>query len=380
MNEVIIVVPIYNEKLTTLEQISLQQLFKVLGKYKIVFMAPQGLAFTYNNNCEVISFPNEFFVSKETYSDLLMTVNFYETFIEYKYLLIYQLDAFVFSDKLQYFCDLGYDYIGAPLIGPDWRLFHVGNGGFSLRNIGKSLKMIRQKEAIIKKMFSLMQFESFAEDVFFSYCGYDNAYDYTVPTARLAATFSAEFDYAHGLRDISKRDLPFGCHYWETLNFEFWRSYIEGFGYKLPNVKPYDTLNDDRKRRARYLMRRYLRWQDNCNKRNTCLLDILTKRNMCSIYGAGIWGERTVRFIKKLRDEIPVDCIYDKNRTGDIEGIPIVIPKREVLKNKNCLVIVAAPNYEKEISADLIDMGLVEGEDFISIIKVMHDHYRLRMV
>ena len=127
-------------------------------------------------------------------------------------------------------------------------------------------------------------------------------------------------------------------------------------------------------------MRRYLRWQDNCNKRNTCLLDILTKRNMCSIYGAGIWGERTVRFIKKLRDEIPVDCIYDKNRTGDIEGIPIVIPKREVLKNKNCLVIVAAPNYEKEISADLIDMGLVEGEDFISIIKVMHDHYRLRMV
>ena len=39
-------------------------------------------------------------------------------FLEYQYMLIYQLDAFVFEDKLDYFCELGYDYIGIPV--PDY--------------------------------------------------------------------------------------------------------------------------------------------------------------------------------------------------------------------------------------------------------------------
>ena len=39
----------------------------------------------------------------------------YSRFEKYEYMLIYQLDAFVFSDRLMEFVEAGYDYIGAPL-------------------------------------------------------------------------------------------------------------------------------------------------------------------------------------------------------------------------------------------------------------------------
>lgn len=45
----------------------------------------------------------------------MLEADFYRRFGKYKYMLIYQLDAFVFSDKLLDFCEMGYDYIGAPV-------------------------------------------------------------------------------------------------------------------------------------------------------------------------------------------------------------------------------------------------------------------------
>jgi len=44
----------------------------------------------------------------------MMSPAFYDAFKAFDYILIYQLDAFVFRDELEYFCSLGYDYIGAP--------------------------------------------------------------------------------------------------------------------------------------------------------------------------------------------------------------------------------------------------------------------------
>ena len=82
---------------------------------------------------------------------------FYSAFREYDYMLLYQLDAFVFKNELLYWCNKNYDYIGAPWIASKQTLlkkielqfkskrkqkraeifFKVGNGGFSLRRIQK---------------------------------------------------------------------------------------------------------------------------------------------------------------------------------------------------------------------------------------------------
>lgn len=61
-------------------------------------------------------FNEQYFDSRKSYNELMLSVDFYRSFREYQYMLIYQLDAFVFEDQLEYWCNKGYDYIGAPWI------------------------------------------------------------------------------------------------------------------------------------------------------------------------------------------------------------------------------------------------------------------------
>ena len=112
---VAVVIPIYKEKLDDLEKISLAQCRKVLKNYPIIFVAPEGKNFSYLEPGDmVIQFHPQFFQSVKSYSNLLMLPMFYEPFLSFDYMLIYQLDAFVFYDALEEFCQLSYDYIGAP--------------------------------------------------------------------------------------------------------------------------------------------------------------------------------------------------------------------------------------------------------------------------
>ena len=53
---------------------------------------------------------------RRSYSDYVLSSEFYDTFKAYDYMLLYQLDAFVFEDRLMEFWELKYDYIGAPSI------------------------------------------------------------------------------------------------------------------------------------------------------------------------------------------------------------------------------------------------------------------------
>jgi hypothetical protein len=82
---------------------------------------PEGLENDYitkkYSNISVESFPKRYFENIEGYNELLLSASFYERFLDTKYILIYQLDAFVFKDELQEWCDKGYDYI-APWIAP----------------------------------------------------------------------------------------------------------------------------------------------------------------------------------------------------------------------------------------------------------------------
>ena len=123
---------------------------------------------------KVESFSDEYFASLRGYNKLVLDELFYMRFLKYQYMLIYQLDAFVFKDELLLWAEKGYDYIGAPWIPPkhsyltlrgrlkiqlkyfiytllndDRRKlkkycnYQVGNGGFSLRKINKMLEVTR---------------------------------------------------------------------------------------------------------------------------------------------------------------------------------------------------------------------------------------------
>ena len=377
MKTVIVGIPVYKECLSDLEKISLAQVKKILKKHKIVFIAPRGLQSVYMEGYDVFRFSDSFFCNRETYSELLLDEKFYEKFREYKYLLIYQLDAFVFKDELMKFCTMGYDYIGAPVTGGDWRKFHVGNGGFSLRNIKKTIAMVRRKEEIKKKMFALMDYDYFAEDLFFSYCGYDKEIDFCVPSPRLASTFSAEMDYAHGLRDISKRGLPLGCHYWPKMNYDFWRKYIESYGYNLPDIYSINTLYTDKLRRIRYLLKRYIR-DKKWTGENDYIRNFLKNNKEICIFGAGKIGRECIDFYTHIPGGHRITKIFDNKAVGKISGIEIVKPDRISLLTNKEVVVIATVKYEKEIIASLKEYEIEWKEKVFSISQMLYDDYEIK--
>ncbi len=141
MKRCAIAIPCYKKNLTNNEKIALEQCLSVLGNYDIYFVCPEGIQADFlSETIGVKYYPPDWFLDRMAYSDFMLTSDFYESFIDYEYVLIYQLDAFVFNDKLEHFCDLGYDYMGASwtpglvtVSEEGSNVIHVGNGGFSLR-------------------------------------------------------------------------------------------------------------------------------------------------------------------------------------------------------------------------------------------------------
>lgn len=259
MKKVVITIPIYKEKIDKIEEISLKQALDKLSKHPFVFFAPNSLDVTgYEVLCKgkvnykFERFDDEYFTGIPGYNKLMLNQNFYKRFLDYKYILIYQLDAFVFNDDLEYWCDRNFDYIGAPYIFVDLNNYpikvltkyrklldffeklripfyeykHLGNGGFSLRNVKSTINLLR----ICKKSVSTWNY--LMEDSFFQYWGNVLFPLYKLPTEIEAAKFSIELDPAKTFELIGKK-LPFGCHAFMRYDPEFWKPYILKDGHKI---------------------------------------------------------------------------------------------------------------------------------------------------
>src|SRR4051794_6996509 len=112
---VAVVIPLSNRaELTPDEKISFRHLVHFLGKYDKFLVVPQTLQVDYPG-FKIKRFPNKFFGSVVAHTRLMMSPEFYRSFQEYKYILIYHLDALVFSDQLMEWCERDLDYVGAPL-------------------------------------------------------------------------------------------------------------------------------------------------------------------------------------------------------------------------------------------------------------------------
>ncbi len=263
-DKIIIVIPVYKSSLSKEETVSLKQCLKVLGKYEICLISHENLNFhdfemhfkVNHVPFQVKYFDEKCFDSVKSYNGLMLSVDFYRSFRAYQYMLIYQLDAFVFEDQLEYWCNKGYDYIGAPWIKSN-KKFHptCGNGGFSLRKIDSFIQLLESSPN--KRLFSLKglfcyhryrgplhklkyvifwllgcknslkyftQEEPMNEDLFFSALKYDW---FHIPDAQEAMFFSFE-TYPSFLYQKTGGILPFGCHAWGKYEYqEFWSQYIE---------------------------------------------------------------------------------------------------------------------------------------------------------
>ena len=234
--KIAVVIPVYREELNPLEEISLVQCRKVLGNYPLIFVAPEGANFPYFATGDMVAhFPPQFFRSVETYNLLMMSPDFYETFADFDYILIYQLDAFVFYDALEDFCALGCDYIGAPWSRIAYFSFRkkktplVGNGGFSLRKVAACHKLLTQNPALQEWKNSLPYVQ---EDTFFAYCGASEEFDFTTALVAVAAQFSMEHYPARHVKRLGGK-FPFGCHNWHRFSADFYVEALAQCGWDL---------------------------------------------------------------------------------------------------------------------------------------------------
>lgn len=273
MQEAVIVIPIYKEELGKTEKASLKRCLKILGKYPISFICPKSLNVenyqeilsAQNRTCDFIRFDDEYFKSVQSYSKFMLKTHLYNKFLNYNFMLVYQLDAWVFEDSLKYWCEQNYDYIGAPWFegfdkadGNSPLMDLAGNGGLSLRKISKIKKLLktsykpdctfkkffnRNKKhklisniinapfLLIKYIFHVIKTETFwssteiFEDITIVQCGPKVLKKFNVAPPEIALKFSFEAQPKR-LYKMNDKKLPFACHAFEKYDFDFWKQFI----------------------------------------------------------------------------------------------------------------------------------------------------------
>ena len=212
--------------------------------------------------------------SSMNYQLLMLSSSFYLFYESYTHILIAQIDAYTFSDELLKWCRRGYHYIGAPCYkyGKNWldELSFCGVGGFSLREIKKTLEVLEKNPVIftfnefleysknfnfrgrcvlllkylitkilkkdclnrnVKTHAFLSKFRRFFlfinEDVSFAHYLPKCEPSFIVANLNDSMHFSIDWNVENSLKQISS-PYPFGAHAWFTYpeNLKQWKKHI----------------------------------------------------------------------------------------------------------------------------------------------------------
>ena len=232
----ITVIPIYKDKPSEFDELSLKQYDKIMKGHDVCIVHPQSLDVTKymeyfkSNNISEIGFDDHFFENIREYSQLCLDYDFYKTFEQYEYMLIYQPDCWVFNDTLNEWCDKGYDYVGAPIYSKLSRWASVlrggrpavGNGGLSLRKI-ETMMRITDRDGKVYERFKDIWYKVEYEDMFI--CEGVTQFMYmNIPNYKEAEKFSYDclprnFDVEKAAKEI------FGCHRMFTYG-KIWKQVI----------------------------------------------------------------------------------------------------------------------------------------------------------
>lgn len=241
----VVVIPCYKKTLGINETASLQQGLRILGSHDVRVLLPEGMMPPPQfRDIAPERFPARFFTNIQGYNDLLLSSEFYERFAAWDYMLIYQLDAWVFRDELLHWCKRGFDYIGAPWGGvgflQKWRAnkklpvvsrwprqarflcgydFRAGNGGFSLRHTGNFSRILQRHPT------AAAGWEK-NEDLFWAFHARKLDRRFRVASENDAMYFAIETEPRDYFARMKGR-LPFGCHAWEKYGPDFWTAHIK---------------------------------------------------------------------------------------------------------------------------------------------------------
>lgn len=255
----ITIIPVY-KALEVNDIIAIRQAINMTLGIDVVFIMPESFitdeSFIDFVNIPIERFEDSFFANILGYNRLMLNVDFYRRFSDYKYMLVHQTDAFLFKPELQYWCDKDYDYIGAPWLKPHklkkakfhsfllnvcpWIFSHqrkmqiryynnVGNGGLSLRKIETFINILEsentQSTLSIYLANQISGIVAYNEDIFWGLEGPMLHNNFKKPDWHEAMYFALEKcpTYAYNLMN---KQLPFGCHAPLTHEFEFWQDYI----------------------------------------------------------------------------------------------------------------------------------------------------------
>lgn len=365
-SEVGVVIPYYHSDLKISESISLEQCIKVLGKYPVIFVVPDGMKeeeYPTVSGAIFKKVPKEWLISIDSYNRMMLTEDFYRLFEEYTYILIYQLDAFVFSDRLMEMCQYDYDYIGAPWLSGHYHyidakrcIWRVGNGGLSLRKVRSVIRLLEKGE---------QNSYSDPEDVFFAIS--DSA-DFKVAPVDIALKFSHEMEVKRCF-ELNKETLPFGCHAWERYDFDFWKPYIEKYGYDTELITVNDGKDDDKYQDGYIELRKKAFFWENIYSEDLLKLGLqkLFLKNIESyiIWGIGTYGQKVYRLLKEAG--ISIKCFVDNNKEfiGENKwGYEVRSIDNIKLTDKEA-IIIAIKEQGYAVAEQLEQMGYIRCKDYI---------------
>jgi hypothetical protein len=262
VKQVTVIIPIYKSEPDNLEKNSFFQCQKILGHYPVFLVAPAGLDVSfYTNNFPSINvkfFDSSYFNSTLSYNRLMLAPSFYSAWSDYEYMLIYQLDAYVFKDELKIWCEKGFDYVGAPVhnfildnFTPEIEIATL-NGGFSLRKIASFLQILHSfhfiyslkdllnanlKNSLFLGPFRALYFFLTGNNTYFLLNKYDRNEDYfwaiiapqknqSFKVASVNESLQFSFDNKPEKSfELANKKLSFGCHAIDK-NITFWKKHI----------------------------------------------------------------------------------------------------------------------------------------------------------
>ncbi len=250
----IVVYPIYKAP-NSIELNFLENGIKINANFEQIIIAPHSLmidnSFGILHTLKTKRFDDKYFEGIEGYNSLMLSKDFYSSFIEYEFMLIHQPDVYLFKNDLNYWCNKNYAYIGAPWFKPEkigkrkiysfihqkiwqpyltktrkngWLYNKVGNGGLSLRNIKKAVETLNEAPLALISKYATTVSPHYNEDIFWSIEA-PKIIDFKIPkwdeAMRFAVEFNPEVAYAY-----LNNTLPFGCHAPLKHNPKFWQRFI----------------------------------------------------------------------------------------------------------------------------------------------------------
>jgi hypothetical protein len=224
-----VVVPVYRARPASHEVVSLTQLQAKLGQHSIEPVAPAALNLEHYRRLvgdrSANYFDDRYFEaradSRASYSALMVSDGFYRRFERYEYILIYQTDAFVFTDQLERWTKRQFD-IGSPHWAgwgarKDLGMVGVGNGGFSLRRVEAFAKVLGESRRPVNRM-RVLKPRSPARALRRARKGElveDYYWGYFAPIRVASIEDAIEFAFEMGLERMAaqyRNLVPFGCH------------------------------------------------------------------------------------------------------------------------------------------------------------------------